>query len=89
MLEIAKNIGWAITYALIGGLLGTAMILAAASFIPRLLNRLTPNIDEAKEIAEGNEAVAAYFGRVTHAAILGISIVVAASIVAGLVIALA
>lgn len=88
MLEIFKHIGWAVAYALIGGLLGTLMILAAATFIPRLLNKLTPNIDETKEIANGNMAVAEYFGRITHAAILGISLVVAASVVAGLVIAL-
>jgi uncharacterized membrane protein YjfL (UPF0719 family) len=54
-------------------------------FLPRLLDRMTPNIDEEKEIARGNTAVGEYFGRVTAAAIIGVSIVVAAAILGGLI----
>jgi len=52
------------------------------------LIRLTPNIDEEKEIARGNRAVARYFGRLTAAAIVGISIVIAAAIIGGILFAI-
>jgi len=50
-----------------------ALILVASMFLPRFIERLTPNIDEDKEIARGNVAVANYFGRVVGASIIGIS----------------
>jgi len=49
---------------------------------------MTPNIDEEKEIARGNVAVAEYFGRVVAASIIGISIVIAAAILGGVIAAL-
>ena len=60
----------------------------AAAFIPKLLERLTPDIDEHKEIARGNRAVADYYGKVVSASILGISVVIAAAILGGLLAAL-
>ena len=57
-------------------------------FLMRLINRMTPNVDEEKEILRGNQAVASYFGRVVAASILGISIVVAAAVLGGLLAAL-
>ena len=80
--------GWAVVYVFVGGLVGVALVIAASAFLPRLINRLTPNIDEEKEIARGNQAVAEYFGRVVAAAILGVSIVVAAAVLGGIIAAL-
>ena len=55
---------------------------------PKLIERLTPDLDEAKEIARGNQAVADYYGRVVGAAILGVSLVVAAAVLGGTLAAL-
>jgi hypothetical protein len=49
---------------------------------------MTPNIDEDKEIARGNVAVAQYFGRVVAASIIGVSIVIAAAVGCGIIAAL-
>lgn len=81
-------IAWAVAYAVIGGLVGALLVLAASAVLPRLIDRMTPNIDEEKEIVRGNVAVAEYFGRVVSAGILGVSIVVAAAILGGLIAAL-
>jgi hypothetical protein len=53
-----------------------------------LIDRLTPNIDEQKEIVRGNSAVAEYFGRVAGATIIGLSLVVAAAVLGGVIAAL-
>jgi hypothetical protein len=84
----AQGIGWAVLYAAVGGIVGIALVLGASFFLPHLINRLTPDIDEEKEIARGNLAVAQYLGRVVSASILGISIVVAAAILGGIIAAL-
>ncbi len=84
----AVGLGWAVAYTLLAGILGILLMLLASAFIPRILNRLTPNLDEEKEIARGNVAVAEYFGRVVAAGILGVSIVVAAAVAAGIISAL-
>ena len=60
----------------------------ASAVLPRLIDRFTPNLDEGKEIARGNVAVAQYFGRVVGASILGVSIVVAAAVLGGIIAAL-
>ena len=75
---------WATTFTLLGALLGCALLLAAAAYVPRIINRLTPDIDEEKEIVRGNQAVAEYFGRIVSATILGMSIVIAAAVIAGI-----
>ena len=54
----------------------------------RLIDRFTPNIDEQKEIVRGNSAVAEYYGRLVSAAILGVSIVMAAAVLGGVIAAL-
>ena len=36
------------------------LVLVASSVLPRLIDRMTPNIDEEKEIVRGNQAVAEY-----------------------------
>jgi uncharacterized membrane protein YjfL (UPF0719 family) len=88
MIETISNIGWAIVFSVVGGLLGMVLVLIASVIIPRLIDRWTPNIDEQKEIARGNSAVAEYYGRLVSAAILGVSIVVAAAVLGGVIAAL-
>jgi uncharacterized membrane protein YjfL (UPF0719 family) len=58
MFETVRNIGWSMVFSFVGGLVGMALVLAASFLVPRLIDRLTPNIDEQREIARGNSAVA-------------------------------
>ena len=84
MMEVVSNIGWAVIFAVIGGLVGIVLMMVAAVTIPKLLDRLTPDLDEDKELARGNRAVAEYFGRVVSACIIGMSIIIAAAILGGI-----
>jgi hypothetical protein len=86
--DTIQNLGWAVVFALIGGLIGIVLILVSAVFLPRFIDKMTPNLDEEKELIRGNRAVADYFGRVVAAAILGISLIIAAAILGGLIAAL-
>jgi hypothetical protein len=88
MSDAIINIGWAVIFSVVGGVVGVALVIAASAVLPKLIDRLTPNIDEDKEIARGNVAVAQYFGRVVGASILGVSIVVAAAVLGGIIAAL-
>lgn len=88
MVETVRNIGWSLVFSIMGALVGMILVFISTLIIPWLLDRLTPNIDEQKEIARGNGAVAEYFGRVVSASILGISIVVAAAVLGGILAAL-
>jgi uncharacterized membrane protein YjfL (UPF0719 family) len=88
MIETIRNIGWSIVFSVVGGLLGMVLLIVASFIVPRVIDRLTPNIDEQKEIARGNSAVAEYFGRLISAAILGVAIVVAAAVLGGIMAAL-
>ncbi len=88
MNEALLNIGWAVVFSIVGGVVGVALVLLASLVLPRLIERMTPNLDEDKEIARGNRAVADYFGRVVGASILGISIVIAAAVLGGILAAL-
>ncbi len=86
--DTIQNLGWAVVFALVGGTVGIVLILVSAVFLPRFIDKMTPNLDEEKELIRGNRAVADYFGRVVAAAILGISLIVAAAILGGLIAAL-
>jgi hypothetical protein len=88
MFENMQNLGWAVLFAVVGGGVGIVLVLASTIFLPRIMDKMTPNLDEEKEIARGNIAVAEYFGRVAGASILGVSLVVAASILGGIIAAL-
>ncbi|MEN6320550.1 MAG: DUF350 domain-containing protein [Syntrophaceae bacterium] len=88
MIETVSNIGWSVLFSLIGGLVGIALVLMASTVIPKLMDRLTPNIDEEKEIARGNNAVAEYYGKVVSACIIGVSIVIGAAVLGGILSAL-
>jgi len=83
--ETLLSFGWAIALMVLGSLIGIALVLLAAAFVPRLLDKLTPTIDEGREIARGNRAVAHYFGLVSGACILGLSLVVAAAVLGGII----
>jgi uncharacterized membrane protein YjfL (UPF0719 family) len=88
MIPAVQDMLWAVVFSLLGAIVGIALILAASVLLPRLINRLTPDIDEEKEIARGNVAVAQYFGRVVAASIIGVSIVVGAAVLGGVIAAL-
>lgn len=87
-LEAAQNIGWAAIFVFVGGIVGIALVLLSSLFLPKFIDRMTPNLDEQKEIARGNVAVAEYFGRVVSASILGVSLVVSAAVLGGILAAL-
>ena len=63
---------------------GVILLSLASYVVPRIVDRITPNIDDEKEILRGNIAVGNYVGMVTASAILGISIILAAAIIASL-----
>ncbi|MBI5603871.1 MAG: hypothetical protein HY879_11000 [Deltaproteobacteria bacterium] len=88
MIETLHNIGWSMVFSIVGGLIGMALVISSSLVLPSLINRMTPNIDEQKEIARGNTAVGEYYGRVVGSAILGMSIVVAAAVLGGIIAAL-
>ena len=88
MIETISNIGWSLVFSLVGGLVGIVLVLLASAVVPRMMNRLTPNIDEEKEILRGNGAVAEYYGRVVGACIVGVSVVIAAAVLGGILSAL-
>lgn len=88
MLETFQNIGWAVIFSFVGGLVGMLLVLLASVLVPRIVDRLTPQMDEQREIARGNRAVAEYYGRLVGAAILGVSIVAAAAVLGGVMAAL-
>ncbi len=88
MADTVLNLIWSIVFSLVGGIAGILLVLASTAFIPRLVDKLTPNIDEQKEIARGNQAVAEYYGRVVAAVILGVSVVIAAAVLGGVIAAL-
>ena len=82
------NIGWALVFALAGGAAGAFLLIWFSSRIPSVFNKITPEMDEGKEIIRGNRAVAEYFGRIVSAAILGVSVIIAAAVLGGLIAAL-
>ena len=88
MSDVTQNIGWAVVFTFIGGVVGIALVLISSLVLPRLIDRMTPNLDEEKEIARGNVAVAQYFGRIVAASIIGMSIVIAAAVLGGVLAAL-
>ena len=88
MSEVMQNIGWAVVFAIVGGIVGLGLVMVAAAWLPRIIEKFTPNLDEEKEIARGNVAVGEYFGRVVGASILGVSIIVAAAVLGGIIAAL-
>jgi hypothetical protein len=85
MHEVATNIGWVVLFTFVGAVTGIILIMLALAFLPRIIDKLTPSIDEEKEIVRGNRAVAEYFGRVVAAGIIGISIIIGAAVLGGII----
>lgn len=85
---ILQDLGWAVVFVVVGGIAGFFLVLLASMLLPKIIERLTPNLDEEKEMARGNLAVGEYFGRVVAAGIIGMSIIVAAAIIGGLIAAM-
>ena len=67
---------------------GAFLLVWFSARIPAVFDRITPDMDEGKEIIRGNRAVADYFGRIVSAAILGVSLIIAAAVLGGLIAAL-
>ena len=88
MTETMINIGWALIFSIVGAAAGAALLIWFSARIPAVFDRITPNIDEGKEIVRGNRAVADYFGRIVSAAIIGVSVIIAAAVLGGLIAAL-
>jgi hypothetical protein len=88
MNEVTQNILWSMVFSTVGGIVGVLLVFLSSFVLPRLIERMTPHIDEGKEIARGNVAVAEYFGRVIAGSIIGTSIVIAAAVLGGIMAAL-
>ncbi len=57
---VVVNVAWAIVFAVAGGVVGVVLVLAGSLALPRLIDRLTPNLDEEKEVARGNLFIPAF-----------------------------
>ena len=79
------NVVVGIAFTAVGIVIGIIALVLTAVFVPHIVNMLTPNIDEEKEILKGNMAVARYFGGIVQAIIIGMAIIIAASILAGII----
>ncbi len=79
------NIIVGVVFTVVGIVVGFVALTLTAVLVPRLVDLLTPNIDEEKEILKGNMAVARYFGGIVNAIIIGMAIIIAASILAGII----
>lgn len=88
MSDTVINIFWALVFALAGGAAGAMLLMWLSPRIPAVFDRFTPDLDEGKEILRGNRAVAEYFGRIVSSAILGVSAIIAAAVLGGLIAAL-
>jgi uncharacterized membrane protein YjfL (UPF0719 family) len=78
------NIAWALAFSVLGAAAGCWLLVRFSTRIPAVFDKITPDLDEGKEILRGNRAVSDYFGRVVAAAILGVSIIIAAAVAAGI-----
>jgi uncharacterized membrane protein len=74
----------AVAFTVIGAIVGIILVMVSSYFIPKIIAKMTPRIDEEKELIRGNQAVGEYYGRVVAAVIIGISIIIAAAIIAGI-----
>ena len=70
MAGVFMNLVWTCVFIAVSVSVGIILILASTLVIPKLIDKLPPNIDEDKEIARGNRAVAEYFGRISAALFL-------------------
>ncbi len=75
---------WSVISTLSTVALGVACLFSLTIVMPRVLSRFTPHIEEEREIAAGNRAVAEYHGRIVSSLVIGVSIIIAVAIFAGL-----
>jgi len=71
-----------VAYTIISAVAGLILLMLVSFMIPKLVDRITPNIDDEKEMLRGNIAVGNYVGLVTSSVIIGISLILAAAIIA-------
>lgn len=84
-LEWSWEILWlGIGYVFVGGIIGIGVMALALKLVPKIVDSITPNINDERELVRGNMAVATYIAQVTQAVIIGISIIIAAAVFAGL-----
>lgn len=82
-LSLIEGVPATLTYTLVSGIAGLFLMFVSTYFVPRIVDRLTPAIDDQNEMLRGNLAVASFTGQVNQAVIIGVSIVIAAAIIAG------
>ncbi len=83
-MALAESAVIASLFTVMGIVIGIVAMLVATVVLPKLINKLTPDLDEGKEIKRGNAAVAQYFGRIVGAAIIGMAIIIGSAIIAGI-----
>ncbi|HOL62099.1 MAG: hypothetical protein N2Z60_09470 [Elusimicrobiales bacterium] len=64
-----------VVISLIISLVSLAFFMSVIRKAFNIINEITPDIDEIKEILRGNTAVSEYYSRVVSAVIIGISII--------------
>ncbi|MGC8728772.1 MAG: hypothetical protein ACP5SD_05835 [Elusimicrobiales bacterium] len=64
-----------VVISLIISLVSLAFFMSVIRKAFTIINEVTPDIDEIKEILRGNTAVSEYYSRVVSAVIIGISII--------------
>ncbi len=64
-----------VVISLIISLVSLAFFMSVIRKAFNIINEVTPDIDEIKEILRGNTAVSEYYSRVVSAVIIGISII--------------
>jgi hypothetical protein len=74
----------AIGYTVIGGVIGIVFMAIGVVVLQFLAERLTKKIDDEKELLRGNVAVANYNGRIIEGMLIGMAIIIAAAIIAGI-----
>lgn len=79
------NMLWAVIFSFVGAGIGIYLFIKISQKIPKIFDKITPHIDEDKEMIRGNLAVAEYFGKIVSAGIIGISIIIAAAVIAGII----
>jgi len=71
-------------WTVFAAVIGIFLAIVSAVLIPRIVNKLTPHMDEEREIKKGNLAVATYMGQIVAGVTIAIGIIVAAAIIAGI-----
>ena len=74
----------AVAYTIVGGVIGLLFMMLGVYILPKFMDKITPKIDDEKEILKGNLAVGTYFSNIIGAMIIGLSIIIGAAIIGGL-----